>query len=79
MIYDTENIIVCQIDKPYNFLAFEFIDFGAEREHLKQVTEKDREGTIEQVKDLSQKGYSQRQISNELGISLGAVNKYLKK
>lgn len=79
MIYDTENVIVCQIDKPYNFLAFEFIDFGAEREHLKQVTEKDRESTIEQAKELSQKGYSQRQISNELGISLGAVNKYLKK
>ena len=79
MIYDTENVIVCQIDKPYNFLAFEFIDYGAEREHLKQVTEKDRESTIEQAKELSQKGYSQRQISNELGISLGAVNKYLKK
>ena len=45
---------------------------------LKQVTEKDRESTIEQAKELSQKGYSQRQISNELGISLGAVNKYLK-
>ena len=30
MIYDTENVIVCQIDKAYNFLAFEFIDFGAE-------------------------------------------------
>ena len=79
MIYDTENVIVCQIDKPYNFLAFEFIDYGVEREHLKQVTEKDRESTIEQAKELSQKGYSQRQISNELGISLGAVNKYLKK
>lgn len=79
MIYDTENVIVCQINKPYNFLAFEFLDFGAEREHLKQVTEKDRESTIEQAKELSQKGYSQRQIAKELGISLGAVNKYLKK
>ena len=78
MIYDTENVIVCQIDKPYNFLAFEFIDFGAEREHLKQVTEKDRESIIEQAKELSEKGYSQRNISKELGISLGAVNKYLK-
>ncbi|MGI6291778.1 MAG: AAA family ATPase [Bacteroidales bacterium] len=78
MIYDTENVIVCQIDKPYNFLAFEFIGFGEEREHLKQVTEKDRESIIEQAKELSEKGYSQRNISKELGISLGAVNKYLK-
>jgi archaellum biogenesis ATPase FlaH len=78
MIYDAENVIVCQIDKPYNFLAFEFVDFGAEQEHLKQFTEKDRESIIEQAKELSQKGYSQRQIATELGISLGAVNKYLK-
>ena len=78
MIYDTENVIVCQIDKPYNFLAFEFLDFGAEREHLKQITEKDRESLIEQAKELSEKGYSQRAISKELSISLGAVNKYLK-
>lgn len=79
MIYDTENVIVCQIDKPYNFLAFEFLDFGAERKHLKQITEKDRESLIEQVKELSEKGHSQRAISKELSISLGTVNKYLKK
>lgn len=78
IIYDTENVIVCQINKPYNFLAFEFIDFGAEREHLKQITEKDRESLIEQVKELSEKGHSQRSISKELSISLGTVNKYLK-
>ncbi|MEQ3655901.1 MAG: AAA family ATPase [Dokdonia sp.] len=78
MIYDTENVIVCQLDKPYNFLAFEFLDIGAEREHLKQYSEKDRESTIEQAKELSKKGYSQRNIAKELGISLGAVNKYLK-
>ena len=78
MIYDSENVIVCQIDKPYNFLAFEFLDFGAEREHLKQISAKDRECLIEQVKALSDKGHSQRSISKELSISLGAVNKYLK-
>lgn len=77
-IYDTENVCVCQIDKPYNFLQFEFISFGSEREHLKQITEKDREKIIEKAKELSQQGKNQRAISSELGISLGAVNKYLK-
>ena len=79
IIYDTENVAVCQIQKPFNFLEFEFIGFGTEREHLKELTEKDRESTIEKAKELSQKGYSQRQIATELGISLGTVNKYLKK
>lgn len=78
-IYDAENVIVCQLDKPYNFLAFEFINYGAEQEHLRQFSGKDRESLIEQAKELSVKGYSQRNISKELNISLGAVNKYLKK
>jgi RecA-family ATPase len=78
IIYDAENVCICQISKPENFLQFEFIAFGAEREHLKQFTEKDRESLIEKSKELSQKGFSQRQISSELNISLGAVNKYLK-
>ena len=78
IIYDTENVVVCQIQKPYNFLEFEFINFGTEREHLKQFNEGDRENLIEQAKELSKSGLSQRQIATELSISLGAVNKYLK-
>ena len=77
-IYDAENVCVCQIDKPLNFLLFEFLNFGKEYEHLKQYTEKDRENTIEKVKELSLQGKSQRVISTELSISLGTVNKYLK-
>lgn len=78
IIYDAENVCVCQIIKPYNFLQFEFLRFGKEREHLKEHTEKDKESIIEKVKELNQQGKTQRQISTELGISLGAVNKYLK-
>lgn len=79
IIYDADNICLCQIIKPSNFLLFEFIDFGTERQHLKQLTEKDKDSIVQQVKELSQQGKSQRQISTELSISLGAVNKYLKK
>ncbi|WP_245812619.1 AAA family ATPase [Salegentibacter echinorum] len=78
ILYDTENVIICQIQKPLNYLEFEFVGLGTEREHLKQFTEQDRNNTIEKTKELSQKGYSQRQIASELCISLGAVNKYLK-
>jgi RecA-family ATPase len=77
-IYDSENVIVCQVHKPFNFLQFEFVGFGTEREHLKELTEKDRETNISKAKELSQQNKSQRTIAAELGISLGAVNKYLK-
>lgn len=77
-IFDAENVIVCQVHKPSNFLQFEFVCFGTEREHLKELTEKDRETNISKAKELSQQGKSQRTIAAELNISLGAVNKYLK-
>jgi len=78
LVYDAENVPLLQIHKASNLLQFEFLTFGTEREHLKQITEKDRESIIEKAKELSRLGKSQRLISTELGISLGAVNKYLK-
>src|SRR4051794_1863916 len=42
IIYDTENVCICHIEKPYNFLQFEFLDFGTEREHLKQISESEK-------------------------------------
>lgn len=79
MIYDTENVIVCQIDKPCNFLAFEFIDFGAERKHLKQLTEKDHESKVTEAMELKKKGFSNVQIAKQFGVSEGAVRKWIKK
>lgn len=77
-IYDADNVCVCQIDKPYNFLMFEFVNFGKEWEHLKQHTEKDRENQNQKVKELKQQGRSLREIGNELGISHMRVSRILK-
>ncbi len=77
IIYDAENVCVCQISKPFNFLQFEFVNFGTERDHLKVFTVKDRETNISKCKELHAQGKSQRQIAAEIGISVGAVNKYL--
>ncbi|MBC7863606.1 MAG: AAA family ATPase [Bacteroidia bacterium] len=78
IIYDTENVCVCHIQKPENFLGFELLNNGSEREHLKPMTKEDKESIIVRAKELSSQGSSQRQIAFELSISLGAVNKYLK-
>jgi hypothetical protein len=75
--YHTENVCVCQIAKPYNFLQFEFLNFGAERDHLKTQSADEREELIIKVKGLHAEGRSQRQIACELGVSVGVVNKYL--
>ena len=78
-IYDAENVCVCQIDKPFNFLLFEFVNFGKEWEHLKQHTEKDKENLIERINELKQQNRSLREIGAELGISHQQVKRILDK
>lgn len=78
-IYDAENVCICQIDKPFNFLQFEFVNFGTEREHLKQHTEKDKENLNEKVSELKLQGRSLREIGVELGISHQQVKRILDK
>lgn len=68
-IYDAENVCICQIDKPFNFLQFEFLNFGKEREHLIQQTERDKEALSQRIIELKQQGRSFREIGAELGIS----------
>lgn len=77
-IYDAENVCVCQISKPNNFLQFEFINYGSEREHLKQPNEHDKANQNIKVNELHQQGRSLRDIGAELGISHMKVSRILK-
>lgn len=77
--YDGDNVIVCEICKPDNFLQFRFLSYGYESEHLRQIGDTDRDALIERAKELNRQGKSQRDIAKELRISVGSVNAYLKK
>ncbi len=79
LIYGTDNVCTCQLNKPDNFLGFEFLGFGYESEHLKEYTEKERQDRISEAKGLSDKGISGREIARQMGVSEGAVRKWLKK
>lgn len=68
-IFDSDNVCICQINKPFNFLQFELLSFGTELEHLKQRTNEEKEGTAQKVMELNRQGKSLRQIGTELGIS----------
>ena len=52
--YDDENVCVCKIDKPSNFLQFEFLHFGTEQEHLRQISEGEKSELENKIKDLLQ-------------------------
>jgi RecA-family ATPase len=76
-IYDSDNVCICQIDKPFNFLQFEFVNFGREKEHLKQATQKDKDNLKEQILELKEQGKSLREIGAELGTSHMKVKRIL--
>jgi hypothetical protein len=67
-IYDSYNIIVCQITKPDNFIHFNFLHLDSEYKHLKTVTERDREILEEEVR---------RYIVEQPSISANAIAKRL--
>jgi len=78
LIYHGENVGVFQLTKPENFLKFDFLNFGSERDHLKIIGDSDRNEMIKQVKELSDAGKTQREIARTLGVSVGTVNRNLK-
>lgn len=68
-VYDSENVVTCQILKENNFLGFEFLTFARESDHLRNQTEQDRATLAESIKRMKLSGKSYREISAELGIS----------
>lgn len=39
IIYNDRNVPLCHITQPHNFLGFEFMEYGVEREHLRVPTD----------------------------------------
>lgn len=68
-IYDSENVVVCQIEKQCNNLRFDRIGFSHEREHLKEQSDKERSKIEQEVIELHEKGMSFREIGTQLNIS----------
>jgi hypothetical protein len=78
LVYDTDNVGVCEIVKPSNFLQFEFVNFGTEKEHLKVPSDKDKEQHKQEAAELKAQGKSNREIARQLGVSEGAIRKWFK-
>jgi archaellum biogenesis ATPase FlaH len=83
-IYGEDKVCLCRIIKPGNFLHFKFEGYSPEQSHLRtdgrhgyNRSTIDREQLTKKAKELSSRGLSQRNITRELNISLGSVNKLL--
>ncbi len=81
IIYDTNNVIVCKLNKQNNFLEFEFIEYDEEKEHLKIIVgdEKDElEISIVEIKK-AEPGLSDREIAKRLNTNAMKVGRVLKR
>lgn len=78
-MYGAENVCVCIVNKPHNFLQYEFTGFGREWDHLKEPSEGSPDHLLERVRELHDVGMTQREIAAGLAISLAKVNRLLKK
>jgi len=82
MLYDSENVIVCELAKEDAFLTFKFLDFQREKSHLKQpVGDDERDQMIEKAYELKTQGHSYSEIAETLlgdPKKKGTVCKWLK-
>lgn len=77
--YNADNVPVYQIEKVNSFTQFVFVEYSTEREHLKIPTDKDNAQLENNIKDKLAQGMSYRMIATELGVSLGKVQRVVKK
>ena len=76
LIFDTHNVIICQIEKKSNFLEFVFLGFESEINHLKP---KNNEDQLNEIIELKKQNMPNTQIADKFGITEGTIRNWLKK
>jgi hypothetical protein len=79
VVYDGENVCICQVVKRVNQLLMEKIGYASEKVHLRIPSQQEEDHTVRQVKKLKAAGRSNREIARVLGVSEGSIRHWLKK
>ena len=73
--YDSDNVMVYEIDNSDGYVHFVFKEFASEYNHLREPSEQDNNTQDQNIKELLDKGKSYREIARTLGISKSLVGK----
>jgi hypothetical protein len=81
IVFDTENVVICELQKPLNFLMFNFLNYGYEREHLKTPSESQTSEIDNAILELkkSNPNISNGEIALRLGTYKVKVGRVIKK
>ena len=79
--YDSDNVIVCAIEKDVNFLCFNHIEYGEERSHLKQLSDTEQSQLDNQIVELYKENTSlkAREIARQLNTNHKRVTRVLQR
>jgi len=78
-LYGAGNVCLCKIAKPQCFLQMEFNGYAAETAHLIPYTEQHRRSVEQRVMQLHSEGLSGRAIAAEVGLSMSAAFRMIKR
>ena len=80
ILYGSNNVILCRIEKPHNFLQFTHMGYAAEHEHLKDEQVRSKEAIEAEVRQTAfdNPDWTQRMIADALGVSKSTVGRILK-
>lgn len=80
-LYDTDYVMVCRIEKDFNFLGFTFQQFEHEKEHLRQLNEQEQSELERQILELYKENpsLSEREIAKQLDTNHKKVGRVLKR
>lgn len=83
LLYNDRNIALCRIAQPHNFLGFEFMEYGVEREHLRQPNDDHHELSEIDAMIVAMKeenpNFSLADIANAVGTNRMRVKRVLDK
>jgi len=71
--FGSNNVVVCELNKPANFLGFEFIGFGREWDYLKSDSDTKKHPKHDDIIELHKEGKSYQQIVEQLALGNKAV------
>lgn len=77
-VYGSGNVCVCEINKPGNFLQYQFSGHGVESDHLRKPKRSGQAEYTDDVMALRAEGKTLREIGAQLGISFQKVDRVIK-
>jgi len=77
-IFGEDNVIVCKLEQPDNYLHFSFIDNGKECNYIQSKLDLDRKNSIELARNLKNEGKSYRDIGKHFNVSHTTAQNWLK-